>query len=175
MLFCPSPLYIVVRVDKLKPNLPKLLMPACNKELPAFDIELLRQENKQKLQQLRHNNNQYLSPSPSPVPPDDIDVEIDPDNVVVSGGDRQSYTPSPALSVHGNPPNDHDFNMHTYVSLFVARAQFFVKILLHIYTLLFELILDWLTVLFAFVKSLSVATIKTLNKILCQFCEAQFK
>ncbi|KAL5282880.1 TMOD1 family protein [Megaselia abdita] len=103
----------IVRVDKLKPNLPKLLMPACNKELPAIDIEILRQQNKQKLQQQRRNN-QYLSPSPSPVPPDDdIDVEIDPDNMVVSGGDRQSYTPSPALSVHGNPPNDHDFNMHT--------------------------------------------------------------
>lgn len=103
-------------------------MPACNKELPAFDIELLRQQNKQRLQQQPRNNNQYLSPSPSPVPPDDLDVEIDPDNMVVSGSDRQSYTPSPALSVHGNPPNDHDFNMHTYVSLFVDRAMFCVYI-----------------------------------------------
>lgn len=153
MLFCPPPLYIVVRVDKVKPNLPKLLMPACNKELPAFDIELLRQQNKQKLQQQPRNNNQYLSPSPSPVPPDDLDVEIDPDNMVVSGSDRQSYTPSPALSVHGNPPNDHDFNMHTYVSLFVDRAMFCVYIFFYILTpiffyieCIFEFLDNWLAV-----------------------------
>lgn len=118
-------------------------MPACNKELPEFDIELLRQQNKLKLQQQRRTN-QYLSPSPSPVPPDnDIDVEIDPDNIVLSGSDRQSYTPSPALSVHGNPPNDHDFNMHTYVSLFVDRAMFFVHIFftfIHLFSTSYDLL-----------------------------------
>lgn len=123
MLFCPS-LYIVVRIDKLKPNLPKLLMLAGNKELPEFDIELLRQQNKEKIAQLISNSKQFLSPSPSPVPPDDFDVEIDPDNMVVSGGDRQSYNPSPALSVHGLPPDDQDFNMHTYVSLFETGQWF---------------------------------------------------
>lgn len=108
-------------------------MPACNKELPEFDIELLRQQNKLKLQQQPRRSNQYMSPSPSPIPPDDdIDVEIDPDNLVVSGGDRQSYNPSPALSVHGNPPDDHDFNMHTYVSLFEYRAMVLCLHFIHI-------------------------------------------
>lgn len=101
-------------------------MPAGNKELPAFDFELLQQQNKQKTQRNNKNSQQqFLSPSPSPVPQDDIDVEIDPDNMVVSGADRQSYNPSPALSVHGLPPDDHDFNMHTYVSLFENHGQWF--------------------------------------------------
>lgn len=72
-------MYIVVRVSKQKPNLPKLNIIAAN---DALDDDYMDERTNV----LRPAMS--LSPSPSPIPFDDIDPEIDPDNVVVRG----SYT-----------------------------------------------------------------------------------
>ncbi|KAM7362129.1 tropomodulin isoform 6-T7 [Cochliomyia hominivorax] len=68
----------IVRVQKLKPNLPKLILPPANIGM------------------------EYITPvsatpslSPSPIPRIDYDVEVDPDNMVIRGG---TITPSPSPS-----------------------------------------------------------------------------
>lgn len=68
----------VVRVNKVRETMPKLILPA-NDALDDDELEELRKSMKRV---------PSLSPSPSPVPPDDIETEIDPDNVVIRG----SYT-----------------------------------------------------------------------------------
>lgn len=69
----------VVRVNKVRETMPKLILPA-NDALDDDELEELRQSMKRVPLS--------LSPSPSPIPPDDIETEIDPDNVVIRG----SYT-----------------------------------------------------------------------------------
>ncbi|KAI8046614.1 hypothetical protein M5D96_002825 [Drosophila gunungcola] len=59
------------RVQKLKPNLPKLILPG-NTEIER-DL-------------VAYNRSATPSPSPSPQPPVDYDVEVDPDNMVIRGG-----------------------------------------------------------------------------------------
>lgn len=61
----------VFRVQKLKPNLPKLILPS--------NMEIERD-----LAPFGHSPSP--SPSPSPQPPIDYDVEVDPDNMVIRGG-----------------------------------------------------------------------------------------
>lgn len=72
----------VVRVKKIKPNLPKLNIIAANEEIDPSTVVKRR----------RPTESPFLtptpspSPSPSPVPPnDDIETEFDPDNVVIRG------------------------------------------------------------------------------------------
>lgn len=69
----------VVRVNKLRETMPKLILPA-NDALDDDELEELRKSMKRVPLS--------LSPSLSPIPPDDIETEIDPDNVVIRG----SYT-----------------------------------------------------------------------------------
>lgn len=68
---CPF-FHVVVRIEKIKPILPKLNIIAANEEIT--DI-------------MDRSAMHYLtpSPSPSPQPMDYIDPEIDPDNVVIRG------------------------------------------------------------------------------------------
>ncbi|XP_055906654.1 tropomodulin isoform X1 [Eupeodes corollae] len=67
----------IVRVQKLKPKLPLLILPEGNVELPASEID----------RRFAMSSSPSPSPSPSPQPRPDYDVEIDPDNIVVRGGD----------------------------------------------------------------------------------------
>lgn len=71
-LFCVLFLHVVVRIEKIKPILPKLNIIAANEEIT--DV-------------MNESAMHYLtpSPSPSPQPMDDIDPEIDPDNIVIRG------------------------------------------------------------------------------------------
>nr|XP_036213149.1 tropomodulin isoform X4 [Bactrocera oleae]XP_036213150.1 tropomodulin isoform X4 [Bactrocera oleae]XP_036213151.1 tropomodulin isoform X4 [Bactrocera oleae] len=97
----------IVRVQKLKPNLPKLIVPA-NMELPPASTP-----------------SPSSSPSPSPQPRiefnleedadhvaggDDFDPEIDPDNMVVPGSravtpNSELQSPSPAFNQSANSYN----------------------------------------------------------------------
>ncbi|XP_044314654.1 tropomodulin isoform X1 [Drosophila rhopaloa] len=61
----------IFRVQKLKPNLPKLILPG-NMEIERDLVS--------------YNRSATPSPSPSPQPPVDYDVEVDPDNMVIRGG-----------------------------------------------------------------------------------------
>lgn len=66
----------VFRVQKLKPNLPKLILPS--------NMEIERE-----LAPYGHRSPSLSpspSPSPSPQPPIEYDVEVDPDNMVIRGG-----------------------------------------------------------------------------------------
>ena len=77
--------YIVVRVQKMKPNLPKLILPANQPELQTT-ISTTRHPNL-----LADPRKLTPSPSPSPIPQiTDYDVDFDPDNVVIRGGDVDS-------------------------------------------------------------------------------------
>lgn len=67
----------VVRIQKLRGTMPKLILPA-NDALDDDELQELRKP-------IQRRAPISLSPSPSPIPPDDIDPEIDPDNVVVRG------------------------------------------------------------------------------------------
>lgn len=70
---------VVVRVEKMKPQLPKLILPPGNMVIPQIEKQIMMQTS---------------SPSPSPIPPDvDYDVEFDPDNMVIPGS--RSTTPNP--------------------------------------------------------------------------------
>ncbi|TMW49147.1 hypothetical protein DOY81_005779 [Sarcophaga bullata] len=92
------PLLCFVRVQKLKPNLPKLILPAnigVEYEAPAVVTP---------------------SPTPSPIPRIDYDVEVDPDNVVVRGS---AITPSPSPSPQ--PPQD-DFDVEVDPDNMVIRG-----------------------------------------------------
>lgn len=64
---------LVVRVNKLKPNLPKLQIIAANEEIT--DVE----------RNMDRSPYPSPSPSPSPLPMDYLDPEIDPDNMVIRG------------------------------------------------------------------------------------------
>ncbi|XP_062126183.1 tropomodulin isoform X2 [Drosophila sulfurigaster albostrigata] len=72
----------IVRVQKLKPNLPKLILPS-NEEI---ERELGRSGYGSA------TPSPSPSPSPSPQPPADYDVEVDPDNMVIRGG-GDAYDP----------------------------------------------------------------------------------
>ncbi|KAI8119470.1 Tropomodulin [Lucilia cuprina] len=74
----------IVRVQKLKPNLPKLILPPAN-----IGVEYIAPPSV------------TPSPSPSPIPRIDYDVEVDPDNMVIRGG---ALTPSPSPSPQ--PPQE---------------------------------------------------------------------
>ncbi|XP_055381501.1 tropomodulin isoform X3 [Condylostylus longicornis] len=111
----------IVRVEKLKPNLPKLILPA--------NIGV---EPEPYMNQIKNIKRITPSPTPSPIPPEDYDVEFDPDNVVVrgSGGDycdddddprsntSRSVTPYSNQRdgndiIIGDPVGDFSFNPHT--------------------------------------------------------------
>ncbi|XP_032596663.1 tropomodulin isoform X2 [Drosophila grimshawi] len=62
----------IFRVQKIKPNLPKLILPS--------NMEIERQLGRSA------TPTPSPSPSPSPQPPADYDVEVDPDNMVIRGG-----------------------------------------------------------------------------------------
>lgn len=71
----------VFRVQKLKPNLPKLILPG--------NMEIERE-----LVSYHRSATPTPSPSPSPQPPaDDYDVEVDPDNMVIRGGGGDAFDP----------------------------------------------------------------------------------
>ncbi|XP_037812301.1 tropomodulin isoform X2 [Lucilia sericata] len=74
----------IVRVQKLKPNLPKLILPPANIGMEYIAPPTVTP-----------------SPSPSPIPRIDYDVEVDPDNMVIRGG---ALTPSPSPSPQ--PPQE---------------------------------------------------------------------
>lgn len=74
----------VVRIQKLKPNLPKLILPPAN-----IGVEYIAPPSI------------TPSPSPSPIPRIDYDVEVDPDNMVIRGS---ALTPSPSPSPQ--PPQE---------------------------------------------------------------------
>ncbi|KAH8308009.1 hypothetical protein KR059_004269 [Drosophila kikkawai] len=61
----------IFRVQKLKPNLPKLILPG--------NMEIERDL-------VAYHRSATPSPSPSPQPPADYEVEEDPDNMVIRGG-----------------------------------------------------------------------------------------
>lgn len=72
-----------MRVQKLKPNLPKLILPPANQGMEYMAPPTVE-----------------LSPSPSPIPRVDYDVEVDPDNMVIRGS---PITPSPSPSPSPQP------------------------------------------------------------------------
>ncbi|XP_030371484.1 tropomodulin isoform X2 [Scaptodrosophila lebanonensis] len=78
----------IFRVQKTKPNLPKLILPG-NMEIERELLHL-------------GVSTPSPSPSPSPQPPADYDVEVDPDNMVIRGRPSPSPSPSP------QPPVDYD-------------------------------------------------------------------
>ncbi|XP_013100850.2 tropomodulin isoform X2 [Stomoxys calcitrans] len=78
----------IVRVQKLKPNLPKLILPPGNQVMEYIAPPSME-----------------LSPSPSPIPRVDYEVEVDPDNMVIRGS---PITPSPSPSPSPQPPHDYD-------------------------------------------------------------------
>ncbi|XP_075148842.1 tropomodulin isoform X4 [Haematobia irritans] len=88
----------IVRVQKLKPNLPKLLMPPGNQGMQY--IAPPRME---------------ISPSPSPIPRDEYEVEVDPDNMVTRGS---PLTPSPSPS----PQPRHDYEVEVDPDNMVIRG-----------------------------------------------------
>nr|XP_032295362.1 tropomodulin isoform X9 [Drosophila virilis] len=69
----------IFRVQKLKPNLPKLILPS-NMEI---ERDLANSATP----------SPSPSPSPSPQPPADYDVEVDPDNMVIRGGGGDAFDP----------------------------------------------------------------------------------
>lgn len=89
----------VVRIEKIKPYLPKLLMPAANskfdvsdsKNMPriAYDVEY-DPDNVATRREM--TSSPSPSPSPSPQPRRDYEVEVDPDNMVIRGGDSFDET-----------------------------------------------------------------------------------
>ncbi|KAH8381391.1 hypothetical protein KR093_004100 [Drosophila rubida] len=72
----------IFRVQKLKPNLPKLILPS--------NMEIERELGRSGYGSATPSPSP--SPSPSPQPPADYDVEIDPDNMVIRGG-GDAYDP----------------------------------------------------------------------------------
>lgn len=68
----------VVRVEKLKPNLPKLNIVPANAAMDPRDC-IVQRRPRDVIKMLTP------SPSPSPVPPEDFDPDFDPDNVVIRG------------------------------------------------------------------------------------------
>ncbi|XP_058978238.1 tropomodulin isoform X4 [Musca domestica] len=78
----------IVRVQKLKPNLPKLLLPPANQGMDYIAPPSME-----------------LSPSPSPIPRVEYEVEVDPDNMVVRGS---PITPSPSPSPSPQPRADYE-------------------------------------------------------------------
>lgn len=79
----------VVRVQKIKPNLPKLILPPGN-----VGMEYVRPPP----------SIITPSPSPSPIPRAEYDVEIDPDNMVIPGSPMRTPSPSPSPI----PPEDYE-------------------------------------------------------------------
>lgn len=92
--------YLVVRVQKLKPNLPKLILPPAN-----IGMEYIAPVSA------------TPSPSPSPIPRIDYDVEVDPDNMVIRGG---ALTPSPSPSPQ--PQVKEDFEVEVDPDNMVIRG-----------------------------------------------------
>ncbi|BFF93059.1 tropomodulin [Drosophila madeirensis] len=69
----------IFRVQKLKPQLPKLILPG--------NMEIEREIH------YPNSATPTPSPSPSPQPPPDYDVEVDPDNMVIRGGGGDAFDP----------------------------------------------------------------------------------
>lgn len=108
---------VVVRVNKTKPNLPKLNIIEANE---AMDENTYKNYVRQQ-QKLQQQNDEILgilpltpsttpptpSPSPSPLPTlnndDEYDPEFDPDNVVIRG-DNAGHT------TDDDDENDHNHN-----------------------------------------------------------------
>lgn len=76
LLFVWIILSLVVRLEKLKPKLPKLNI------IPANDAQ---DESYQRTTRPISSPTPTPSPSPSPQPPEYLDPEFDPDNVVIRG------------------------------------------------------------------------------------------
>ncbi|XP_037920596.1 tropomodulin isoform X3 [Hermetia illucens] len=98
----------IVRVQKLKPNLPKLILPSNEEISPS---ELLNEQYKRLA--VTPSLSPSPSPTPSPQPPPDYDVEFDPDNAVIRGSvdidednvvvsGRRSATPNSSYADDGN-------------------------------------------------------------------------
>lgn len=99
----------VVRREKLKPNLPKLVVPS-NEPLDEYELEDLRRAARPKMIS--------PSPTPSPIPGEYLDPDFDPDNVVIRGAvsdDEDAVKPKKVAGddVTGNGLNDFTFNTHS--------------------------------------------------------------
>ncbi|KAL9898414.1 tropomodulin isoform 3-T4 [Glossina fuscipes fuscipes] len=95
----------IVRVDKIKPNLPKLILPPGNigmdYETLSSTLPITPSPTPSPIPRVAYEveedpDNMVIrgtltpspspSPSPSPLPPDDYEVEVDPDNMIIRGG-----------------------------------------------------------------------------------------
>lgn len=108
----------VFRLDKLKPHIGKLQVPA-NVALDMYELEELHLAAKLKHQQ-QQLKQQRIERSPSPQPGDVnyVDPDFDPDNVVTRGADTDTeedaaVPPPTAGRVGGNALDDFSFNTHS--------------------------------------------------------------
>lgn len=99
----------VFRRDKLKPNLPKLIIVPANEPLDEYELEDLRRAAMPKMVS--------PSPTPSPIPGEYLDPDFDPDNVVIRGAvsdDEDAANPrTGGVDVKGNALNDFSFDTHS--------------------------------------------------------------